>query len=59
MSMEEKMILCPCCGRRLLIHITDDGIAVREAEPDLSQSDIQKIASELGIEVGAGGKGGE
>lgn len=57
--MDEKMILCPCCGHRLLVHITKDGIAVKEATPDLSQSDIQKIASELGIEVGVGGKGGE
>lgn len=59
MLMDEDMILCPCCGHRLFIYVTEDGIAVQEVNPDLSQPDIQKIASALGVEIGTPCKGGE
>lgn len=51
--MQEIITRCPCCGRPFVFALTDDGAAVRASE-----AEIVRMASDLGVEVGAV-KGGE
>lgn len=52
MPMQE-FIICPCCGRPIVLSVTENSIAV-----EATDKDVVKVASELGIEIGAL-KGGE
>ena len=52
--MQELKVKCPCCGRQLVLSITVDSVAAEV----IDQNDMVRIASDLGIELGAM-KGGE
>lgn len=52
--MQELRVKCPCCGRHLVLSITVDSVAAEV----IDQNDMVRIASDLGIELGAM-KGGE
>lgn len=52
--MQEFEVCCPCCGRHFVLSITVGSTAVEVS----NQNDMVRIASDLGIELGAM-KGGE
>ena len=57
--MEEHRIVCPCCGRYLIVSMTEDGIAVGESlERVLTAEESEYAAAKLGIEFGVP-EGGE
>ena len=52
--MQEIDVLCPCCGRRFVLTLSDEAMDV--SAPDQAQA--VRCAAELGVELGVW-RGGE